>query len=246
MDYPQFPNDFRFGTATAAFQIEGGWNDDGKGLSTWDTFTHKPGRIKTGETAEIACNTYRDYQTDIDLMAKLGLKAYRFSIAWSRVLPQGTGLVNAKGLDYYDQMVDALLAKGIAPFVTLFHWDMPQALEDAMGGFAGRDCAYHFADYAEVAVKRLGDRVKHWITQNARFLGRAIPAAASGEGAPGASLGMTPFDSDIVKDTPHGRTQYPCDSRRRSRHIRHESRVNYHIRPCAGLGIATHPASSHA
>jgi beta-glucosidase len=166
MTYPQFPQDFLFGTATAAFQIEGGWNDDGKGPSTWDTFTHRPGRVRTGENAEVACNTYRDYQTDVDLMAQLSLNAYRFSIAWSRVLPQGKAQVNAKGLDYYDRLVDALLAKHITPFVTLFHWDMPQALADSLGGFAGRDCAYHFADYAEVVVQRLGDRVKHWITLN--------------------------------------------------------------------------------
>ncbi len=166
MEYPQFPKDFVFGTATAAFQIEGSWHEDGKGLSTWDTFTHKPGKIKAGVTAEIACNTYHDYQTDIDLMARLGLNAYRFSIAWSRVLPQGKGQVNAQGLDYYDRVVDALLAQRITPFITLFHWDMPQALEDALGGFAGRDCADHFADYAEVVVRRLGDRVKNWMTLN--------------------------------------------------------------------------------
>jgi beta-glucosidase len=166
VDYPQFPKDFVFGTATAAFQIEGGWNADGKGPSIWDTFTHEPGEIKTGDDAEVACNTYHDYQTDIDLLAQLNFNAYRFSIAWSRVLPQGKGAVNAKGLDYYDRVVDALLAKNITPFVTLFHWDLPQALEDSIGGFAGRDCAYHFADYAEVVVKRLGDRAKHWITLN--------------------------------------------------------------------------------
>jgi len=166
MNYPQFPPGFLFGTATAAFQIEGGWNADGKGPSIWDTFTHEPGEIKTGENAEVACNTYGDYQTDIDLMAQLGLNAYRFSIAWSRVLPQGRGQVNAKGLDYYDRVVDALLAKNITPFITLFHWDVPQALEDSIGGFAGRECAYDFADYAEVVAKRLGDRVKNWITLN--------------------------------------------------------------------------------
>lgn len=164
--YPQFPPGFLFGTATAAFQIEGGWNADGKGLSTWDAFTHKPGKVKTGEHAEVACNTYQDYQTDIDLMAELGLNAYRFSIAWSRVLPQGKGRVNPAGLDYYDRVVDALLTKGVTPFITLFHWDMPQALQDAHGGFAGRETAQHYADYAEVVVRRLGDRVKHWITLN--------------------------------------------------------------------------------
>ena len=166
MNYPQFPRGFLFGTATSAFQIEGGWQADGKGPSIWDTFTHEPGEIKTGENAEVACNTYQDHQTDIDLMAQLGFNAYRFSIAWSRVLPQGKGLVNAKGLDYYDRVVDALLAKHITPFITLFHWDMPQALQDSIGGFASRECADYFADYVEVVVKHLGDRVKHWITLN--------------------------------------------------------------------------------
>jgi beta-glucosidase len=163
---PQFPTGFLFGTATAAFQIEGGWNEDGKGPSTWDTFTHQRGKIRTGDTAEVACDTYHDLQTDIDLMADLGLNAYRFSIAWPRVLPSGKGSVNAKGLDYYDRLVDDLCAKNIAPFVTLFHWDMPQALQDDIGGFARRECADHFADYAEVVAKRLGDRVKNWITLN--------------------------------------------------------------------------------
>lgn len=163
MSVPQFPSDFLFGTATSAYQIEGGWNVDGRGPSIWDTYTHASPRRDTGD---VACNTYHDFQTDIDLMSVLGLNSYRFSVAWPRVLPEGRGQVNAKGLDYYDRLVDALLTKNIRPFVTLFHWDMPQALQDAFGGFAGRETASYFADYAEVVVCRLGDRVKDWITLN--------------------------------------------------------------------------------
>ena len=165
-EYPQFPKNFFFGSATAAYQIEGGWNADGKGPSTWDMFVRKPGVIQNGHTGDVACNTYFDFQTDIDLMAAFEMNAYRFSIAWSRVLPKGKGAVNPKGLDYYNRLVDALLEKDITPFITLFHWDMPQALFEQYGGFVGRETAYYFADYAEVVVKSLGDRVKHWITLN--------------------------------------------------------------------------------
>jgi len=166
MSYPQFPKDFLFGAATAAYQVEGAWNEDGKGPSIWDTFAHTPGKIMTGETGDVACNTYHDFQTDVDLMAALSLNAYRFSISWPRVLPKGRGTVNARGLDYYDRLVDALLAEEITPFVGLYHWDMPQALQDRYGGFAGRECTDLFADYAALVVRRLGDRVKHWITIN--------------------------------------------------------------------------------
>jgi len=166
MSYPHFPPNFLFGTATAAFQIEGSPAADGKGQSIWDVFTHTPGKIRTGENADTACDTYRDPQRDLALMSELGLNAYRFSIAWSRILPAGRGQVNQKGLDYYRRLVDLLLARNITPFITLFHWDTPQALQDLCGGFAGRDMAAYFADYAEIVVKVLGDRAKHWITLN--------------------------------------------------------------------------------
>lgn len=160
------PPDFLFGAATSAYQIEGGWDADGKGPSVWDDFARRVGRIANRHTGEIACNTYADFQTDIDIMRRLGLNAYRFSIAWSRVFPNGRGPMNEKGLDYYDRLVDALLAAGIAPFPTLFHWDLPLALEKTNGGFAHRDGAFAFADYAEAVVRRLGDRVAQWITLN--------------------------------------------------------------------------------
>jgi beta-glucosidase len=166
MPYPQFPSSFLFGTATAAFQIEGSPNLDGKGPSIWDKFTHTPGKIRTGENADVACDTYRDPERDLALMTELGLNAYRFSISWSRVLPTGRGQVNQKGIDYYRRLVDLLLARNITPYITLFHWDTPQALQDRCGGFAGRDMAQYFADYAGIAVKALGDRAKHWITLN--------------------------------------------------------------------------------
>lgn len=161
-----FPADFTFGTATSAYQIEGGWNADGKGPSIWDRFTRSRGKIDGDHNGEVACNTYHDFQTDINFMRDLGLGAYRFSISWPRIFPDGRGDVNQVGLDYYDRLVDALLAAGITPFVTLFHWDLPWALQSDIGGFGDRDCAYYFADYAELVASRLGDRVKHWITIN--------------------------------------------------------------------------------
>ena len=166
MNAPPFPPGFLFGAATSAYQIEGGHDADGKGPSVWDRFTRRPGRVHRAHTGDVACDTYHDFRADVDIMRRLGLGAYRFSISWPRVLPRGRGAVNEPGLDYYDRLVDALLDANIVPFVTLFHWDMPQALQDEMGGFAGRDCAAHFADYAEVVAGRLGDRVGHWITLN--------------------------------------------------------------------------------
>jgi beta-glucosidase len=166
MNAPPFPRGFLFGAATSAYQIEGGHDADGRGPSVWDTFARRSGRVHRAHTGDVACDTYRDFATDVAIMRRLGLGAYRFSISWSRVLPRGRGAVNGPGLDYYDRLVDALLAADIKPFVTLFHWDMPQALQDEVGGFAGRDSAAHFADYVAVVARRLGDRVGHWITLN--------------------------------------------------------------------------------
>ncbi|MEZ4541261.1 MAG: GH1 family beta-glucosidase [Chloroflexota bacterium] len=188
----ELPSDFLFGAATSAYQIEGGWDADGKGPSIWDRFTHRPGRIRNGDTGDTAAETYRNFQTDIDMMRALGLDAYRFSIAWSRVMPDGRGRVNDKGLDYYDRLVDALLAKGLIPFPTLFHWDLPQALEDDKGGFAHRDTAEYFADYAAAVVRRLGDRVDHWTTLNEPWvhatMGYLIGVHAPGRRDPWAYL----------------------------------------------------------
>ena len=164
--YPQFPKDFLFGTATSAYQIEGSPYADGKGPSIWDTFTYTVGKIEGGDKADTACDTYANPSPDLDLMRALNLNAYRFSVAWARVLPTGRGTVNQKGLDYYNRLVDELLRRNIAPFVTLFHWDTPQGIQDVCQGFAGRDCASYFADYSEIVARSLGDRVKNWITLN--------------------------------------------------------------------------------
>ncbi|MFN3421956.1 MAG: GH1 family beta-glucosidase [Armatimonadota bacterium] len=161
----RFPDGFLWGVATAAYQIEGAWNEDGKGVSIWDTFSHTQGKIADGSTGDVACDHYHRWQEDIALMKELGVKAYRFSIAWTRILPQGSGTVNPKGLDFYDRLVDGLLEANIKPFATLYHWDLPQALQD-IGGWANRDVAYYFADYAAVVAHKLGDRVKHWMTHN--------------------------------------------------------------------------------
>jgi beta-glucosidase len=161
----KFPEGFLWGSATASYQIEGGWNDDGKGESIWDHYTHTPGMILKGDTGDVACDHYHHMPEDVSLMKGLGMKSYRFSISWPRVLPEGKGAVNAKGLGFYDRLVDKLLEAGIQPMVTLNHWDLPQALQNA-GGWASRDSADWFADYARVMFEKLGGRVPFWATHN--------------------------------------------------------------------------------
>ena len=163
-----FPSDFVWGAAASSYQIEGAAYEDGRGESTWDRFCATPGKVRAGETGEIACDFYHRYPEDIALMRDLGLDAFRFSVAWPRILPDGTGRVNEAGLDFYDRLVDALLEAGIRPFANLFHWDLPQALEDA-GGWPERATSEAFVEYAEVVAERLGDRVKDWITHNEPF-----------------------------------------------------------------------------
>jgi beta-glucosidase len=160
-----FPADFAWGAATAAYQIEGSVSHDGRGQSIWDTFSRTPGRTLGGDTGDVACDHYRRWESDLDLMAELGLRAYRFSVAWPRIQPTGTGATNGAGLDFYDRLVDGLLLRGIDPWITLYHWDLPQALEDR-GGWLTPDTAQRFAEYAAVVAARLGDRVGHWITLN--------------------------------------------------------------------------------
>ncbi len=161
----QFPDGFHWGTATASYQIEGAWNEDGKGESIWDRFAHTPGRIKNGDTGDVACDSYHRHREDIALMRDMNLTSYRFSIGWPRVQPTGRGAVNAKGIDYYRRLVDDLLDAGIRPFPTLYHWDLPQAIQDR-GGWPERDTAGRFADYADAVVRALGDRVDHWMIFN--------------------------------------------------------------------------------
>jgi len=160
-----FPNGFMWGTATASYQIEGAYDEDGKGESIWDRFSHTSGKVLNGDTGDVACDHYHLYRQDVQLMQDLGLQAYRFSIAWTRIFPEGRGAVNKAGLEFYERLVDRLLDAGITPFVTLYHWDLPQALQE-IGGWANRDVAYYFRDYAALVGQVLGDRVKHWITHN--------------------------------------------------------------------------------
>ena len=179
----QLPSDFLFGAATASYQIEGAVDEDGRGDSVWDTFCATPGKVRNADTGAVACDFYHRYPQDIALMKELGLDAFRFSIAWPRVLPEGRGRVNQAGLDFYDRLVDSLLAAGIDPFVTLFHWDTPQALEDE-GGWPERATAEAFVEYAETVVARLGDRVRNWTTHNEPQV-VAWHGYGAGEHAPG-------------------------------------------------------------
>jgi len=160
-----FPAEFVWGAATASYQIEGAATEDGRGESIWDRFSATPGKVRTGDTGLVACDFYHRYREDIALVRELGLDAFRFSIAWPRILPEGRGRVNQAGLDFYDRVVDELLANDIEPFVTLYHWDLPQALED-QGGWASRETVDAFCEYAQVVAARLGDRVGRWITHN--------------------------------------------------------------------------------
>jgi beta-glucosidase len=186
-DFPVFPPGFRFGTATAAYQIEGAHDEDGRAPSIWDTFSHTPGRTAEGATGDVACDHYHRHTEDVRLLSDLGVDAYRFSVAWPRVVPGGRGAVNTKGLDFYDRLTDDLLAAGIAPAVTLYHWDLPQALEEE-GGWRNRATAEAFAAYSTAVAERLGDRVERWITLNEPYCS-AFVGYAEGRHAPGAEEG---------------------------------------------------------
>jgi beta-glucosidase len=194
MSYPRLPEGFRFGAATSAYQIEGGWDADGKGPSIWDEFTARPGVVRNGETGRVAIDHYHRYAGDVRHLADAGLDDYRFSISWPRVVPDGTGATNPAGLDFYDRLVDALLAAGVRPVATLYHWDLPLPLQQS-GGWLDRSTATAFGDYAAHVVGRLGDRVHDWLTLNeiavhtiyghaltdhAPALGLGLPALAAG------------------------------------------------------------------
>jgi len=186
-----FPPDFLWGAATAAYQIEGAATEDGRTPSIWDTFSHTPGRTVGGDTGDVACDHYHRFRDDVKLMADIGLKSYRFSLSWPRIQPRGTGPANRRGLDFYQALVDELLANGIEPWVTLYHWDLPQELEDA-GGWPARDTARRFADYAALAHEALGDRVRYWTTFNepwcSAFLGYGSGVHAPGRSDPGDAV----------------------------------------------------------
>ena len=179
----QFPKEFIWGAATASYQIEGAWNEDGKGESIWDRFSHTPGNVRDGDTGDVACDHYHRWREDIALMKEMGLKAYRFSIAWPRIIPNGIGQVNQAGIDFYSHLVDALLEANIEPFVTLYHWDLPQALEDE-GGWHTRKSVDAFVEYSDVVSRILGDRVKNWITLNEPWVS-AFVGYEEGRHAPG-------------------------------------------------------------
>lgn len=178
-----FPAGFLFGAATSSYQIEGAWDADGKGPSIWDTFCRQPGRVRGGASGAVACDHYHRWQEDLALMRSLNLQAYRFSVSWPRIFPCGRGPANPAGLDFYDRLVDGLLEAGILPFLTLYHWDLPQALQDE-GGWTARSTAEAFAAYAGEVSRHLGDRVKHWVTINEPWVVSFI-AHQSGVHAPG-------------------------------------------------------------
>jgi beta-glucosidase len=162
----EFPKGYRWGVATASYQIEGAWNEDGKGRSIWDTYAHTPGKMKNGDTGDVAIDHYHRYKEDVKVMKDLGANAYRFSISWPRTFPDGTGPINQKGLDFYSRLVDELNAAGIEPFATLYHWDLPQALQDKYGGWQSAETAKAFGEYGGAVAKALSDRVKYFFTIN--------------------------------------------------------------------------------
>lgn len=186
-----FGKDFVWGVATSAYQIEGAHDKDGKGVSIWDTFSNAPGNVMNDENGNIACDHYHRFEEDINLLSELGVKAYRFSIAWTRILPDGKGEINQKGIDFYNKIIDLLLEKGITPWVTLYHWDLPQNLQDEYEGWLGRQIIQDFAYFADVCFQAFGDRVRHWITLNEPWVvailgyGQAVfPPAITSNSAP--------------------------------------------------------------
>ncbi|MFO7882354.1 MAG: GH1 family beta-glucosidase [Kosmotogaceae bacterium] len=179
-----FPKDFFWGTATASYQIEGADLEDGKGPSIWTEFSHKPGKIETGENGDVACDHYHRYEEDVELMKELDVNAYRLSLSWPRIFPEGRGKANQKGIAFYDRLFDELLSKNITPFITLYHWDLPLKLQEDIKGWESRDIVNYFADYAAFVFEKFGDRVKYWITLNEPFCA-SHTSYFFGEHAPG-------------------------------------------------------------
>ena len=200
--YGKFPPDFVWGAASAAYQIEGGWNEDGKGANIWDVFTKEDGRIKDGSSGDVACDSYHKYKEDVQLLVNLGLNSYRFSISWARILPNGVGERNPLGIAYYNNLIDELLAAGITPAVTLYHWDIPQALQEH-GGWLNSSVSDWFEEYARVCYEEFGDRVKFWITLNepreTSLQGYGYGGMAPGVIGPGTSAYIA---AHIIKTSP--------------------------------------------
>lgn len=185
-----FGRHFKWGVATSAYQIEGAWDSDGKGMSIWDTFSHKDGNIKTSQTADKACDFYHRYPSDIKIVKDLNFDAFRFSLSWPRIMPTGRTAINQKGIDFYQKVIDECLKQGVEPWITLYHWDLPQALEDR-GGWKNRDVVDEFSEYALICAKAFGDRVKHWMVLNEPFAFTAL-GYFLGMHAPG-KLGLKNF-----------------------------------------------------
>ena len=189
---PAFPPDFLFGSATSAYQIEGAWLAPGKGLNTWDVFSHTPGRIARNENGDVACDHFHRYPEDVALMKEMGLKAYRFSLNWARIQPDGKGEVSPEGIAFYNDLIDTLLENGIEPWITLHHWDLPAALQAEDDGWLNPATADHFAEYARICFKHFGDRVTHWITMNESWV-MAILGYYDGVFAPGRKSKDEPY-----------------------------------------------------
>lgn len=202
VDHPTFPPGFLWGVSTSAFQIEGATAEGGRGPSIWDTFTAAEGKIARGEDAKVAADHYHRYSEDIALMADLGVGAYRMSIAWPRIQPDGAGKPNAEGLSYYDKLIDEVCAAGIAPAITLYHWDTPQPIEDK-GGWLSRDTAYRFAEYATIVGEHFADRAKLWIPLNEPMV-MSIYGYAIGEYAPGQTLLLDALPTAHYQNLAHG------------------------------------------
>jgi len=204
MSLKKFPQNFLWGAATSAYQIEGGWNEDGKGESIWDSYTHRQHTILNDENGDVACDHYHQMESDVKLMKELGLPSYRFSISWSRILPTGKGEINHKGLDFYERLVDELLRANIVPNVTLNHWDLPQKIQD-LGGWVNRDSINWFAEYAQVMFEKLGDRVPIWSTHNEPWV-IAFQGYAFGIFAPGIADYSQAYQTAHHLLVSHGKT----------------------------------------
>lgn len=222
-----FPADFLIGSATAAYQVEGAAHDDGRTPSIWDTYSHTPGKVVNGDTGDVADDHYNRLESDLDLMKTLGLEAYRFSIAWPRVQPTGTGAANEKGLAFYSRLVDGLLERGIRPIATLYHWDLPQELED-VGGWPARDTAYRFADYAAIAGAALGDRVHTWTTLNEPWCS-AYLGYGSGGHAPGRTNGADALAAVHHLNLAHGLGTQALRSTVANADAQYSVTLNFHV-----------------
>jgi beta-glucosidase len=233
-----FPKDFLWGSATASYQVEGAWNIDGRGESIWDRYSHTPGNVKGGWTGDVACDNYHRYPEDIALMKQMNLRSYRYSIAWPRIQPSGSGASNQKGIDYYKRLTDAALGAGMRPLVTLFHWDLPQTLED-QGGWPNRDTAARFADYVEIVIKALGDRINTWAIFNEPWVFTYV-GYAEGRHAPGKT------DFDLFLKSAHTVNLAQGDAFRAIKAIAPKSKVGtaFSMSPAAPLTSSAEDAAA--